>query len=402
MIRKAGVITFFASPVALFMLAHFSHHLINSLLQPLLPFIRDDFGMNYTQAAWIVSAFTFAYGISQLPAGWLADRIGSRFLLLIGTVGVAICGLLIGFSPTYSIMVVFLVLLGILGGGYHPAASPLVSASVEEKNRGRALGIHQIGGTGSFFLSPIIAVGVAGFFGGWRASFIILAVITVLFSTFFYIRLSRRLSSSQPEYSSNAANKTDSIPVSGSMKRLVAFIILGVTLQISIFSATSFIPLYAVDHFMESEAIGAALLSVAHFSGLWAGPLGGYISDRIGKVPVMLTVCLLAGPVIFLLSLVSMNITIWAVLLVLGALMYVGMPVTESYVITHSPEKHRSTILGIYYFASRGGPALIMPVFGSLLDYFSFGMAFTATGVAALVITLGCSLFLWGSREKQH
>ncbi|MFC1953661.1 MFS transporter, partial [Chloroflexota bacterium] len=174
MIRKAGVITFFASPVALFMLAHFSHHLINSLLQPLLPFIRDDFGMNYTQAAWIVSAFTFAYGISQLPAGWLADRIGSRFLLLIGTVGVAICGLLIGFSPTYSIMVVFLVLLGILGGGYHPAASPLVSASVEEKNRGRALGIHQIGGTGSFFLSPIIAVGVAGIFGGWRASFIIL------------------------------------------------------------------------------------------------------------------------------------------------------------------------------------------------------------------------------------
>ncbi|MDP7525779.1 MAG: MFS transporter, partial [Dehalococcoidales bacterium] len=58
------------------MLAHFSHHLIAALLQPLLPFIRDDFALDYTQAAWIVSAYTLAYGFSQLPGGWLADRIG--------------------------------------------------------------------------------------------------------------------------------------------------------------------------------------------------------------------------------------------------------------------------------------------------------------------------------------
>jgi len=397
-IRKAGIITFFFIFVALFMLAHFSHHLINALLQPLLPFIRDDFGMNYTQAGWIISAFTLAYGISQLPAGWLADRIGSRILLLTGTVGVAICGLLIGLSPTYSVMVVFLILLGILGGGYHPAASPLVSASVEEKNRGRALGIHQIGGTGSFFLSPIIAVGVAGVFGGWRTSFIILAILTIIFSAFFYIRLGRHLSAPHPEHSDTGV-QTESVPVSGSMKRLVAFIILGVTLQVSIFSATSFVPLYAVDQLGTSEGTGAALLSISHFSGLWAGPVGGYISDRIGKVPVMLTVCLLAGPVIFLLSLVTMNVTIWVVLLVLGSLMYVGMPVTESYVITHSPEKHRSTILGLYYFASRGGPGLVTPVLGRLIDNYSFGTAFSFVGVAALVVSLGCSLFIWGNRD---
>jgi len=301
-IKKTSILSFFASPVALFMLAHFSHHLINALLQPLLPFIRDDFGINYTQAGWIVSAFTLPYGISQLPAGWLADHIGSRTLLLIGTTGVAACGLLIGFSPNYSVMVVFLVLLGILGGGYHPAASPLVSASVEEKNRGRALGFHQIGGTGSFFLSPVIAVGVAGVFGGWRASFIILAIFTIIFSTFFYIRLGRRLSASRLEHSGTNI-QTGSVPESGSIKRLVAFIILGVTLQVSIFSATSFVPLYAVDQFGTGEGIGAALLSVSHFSGLWAGPVGGYISDRVGKIPVMLTVCFLAGPVIFLLAL---------------------------------------------------------------------------------------------------
>ena len=59
--------------VPLFMLAHFSHHLINALLQPLLPFIRDDFGLGYVQTGFIFSAFTLAYGVSQVPAGWLAD-----------------------------------------------------------------------------------------------------------------------------------------------------------------------------------------------------------------------------------------------------------------------------------------------------------------------------------------
>ena len=144
--RMSSFRSFSLGIVPLFMLAHFSHHLIAALLQPLSPFIRDDFNLDYTQVGWVVSAFTIAYGISQLPAGWLADRIGTRTLITIGISGVAVGGLLVGLSPTYTIMVVFLVLLGIMGGGYHPAASPIISASVEEKNRGRALGLHQIGG----------------------------------------------------------------------------------------------------------------------------------------------------------------------------------------------------------------------------------------------------------------
>jgi len=395
--------------VAFFTLAHFSHHLINALLQPLLPFIRDDFGMNYTQAGLIVSAFTLAYGISQLPAGWLADHIGSRILLFIGTVGVAICGFLIGLSPNYGVMAVLLVLLGILGGGYHPAASPLVSASVEEENRGRALGFHQIGGTASFFLSPIIAVRVAAIFGGWRASFIILAILTIVFSGFFFVKLGRHLSTSHLNSDGSDA-QSESIPKSGNIKQLVTFIILGVILQVSIFSATSFIPLYSVDQFGTNVWTGAILLSFVHFSGLFAGPLGGYLSDRIGKVQVMMVVCLLAGPAIFVLSLVSVNPAAniagllfsptGLLLLFLGTFQYVGMPVTESYVITHSPPQYKSTILGIYYFASRGGPGLITPVIGYLMDKYSFAMAFSATGAVALVITVICLLYIWGSRER--
>ena len=102
------------------MVAHFSHHVIAALLQPLLPFIRDDFALDYTQAGWVVSAYTLAYGFSQLPAGWMADRIGPRILITVGISGVGLAGLLVGLSPTYVMLIVFLVLMGMMGGDYLP------------------------------------------------------------------------------------------------------------------------------------------------------------------------------------------------------------------------------------------------------------------------------------------
>lgn len=382
----------------LFVLAHFSHHLIAALLQPLLPLIRDDFNLDYTQAGWVVSAFTLAYGISQLPAGWLADRIGARLLITIGISGVAVAGLLVGLSSSYTIMVVFLVVMGILGGGYHPAASPLVSASVGERNRGRALGLHQIGGTASFFLTPLIAVGLASLLGSWQGSFISLSILIIIFGLIFYVLLGRRRDTVQPEHKISD-HHPETASTANHLRRLIPFIIIGVALQVAIFSVISFIPLFAVDQFKASKEVGAALLSLAQFAGLWAGPLGGYLSDRIGRIPVMLTVALVAGPAIYLLNLVSLGWSVYLVLLVMGACQYVGMPVSEAYIISHSPERHRSTILGIYYFASRGGPGLLMPVIGYLIDWFGFGTSFTIVGAALLVVALGGSVFLWGNRD---
>lgn len=364
----------------------------------MLPLIRDDFNLDYTRAGWVVSAFTLAYGISQLPAGWLADRIGARLLIAIGISGVALCGILAGISPNYFVMAIFLVAMGILGGGYHPAASPLVSESVEAKNRGRALGLHQIGGTASFFLTPLIAVGIATLFGSWRGSFITLSLFTFVFGIILYVLLGRRRDGRQ-SINESPANHPETPTAASRISRLIPFIILGIVTQIVTFSTLSFIPLFAVDQFNTSEEVGGALLAIAQFAGLWAGPFGGYLSDRIGKVPVMLFVSLLAGPAVFLLSLVSLNWSVYLVLLILGMSQYAAMPITESYIITHSPERNRSTILGIYYFASRGGPGLLMPAMGWLSDHYSFATSFSLVGAAMLVIVIICSLLLWTNRD---
>jgi MFS family permease len=376
-----------------------------ALMTPLLPYIRDDFTLTYTQIGWLVLAYNLAYGLSQLPAGWMADRIGPRIVLTIGVAGVAVAGLLIGLSPTYVILALFFVLLGLAGGGYHPAAAPLVSASVDPEYRGGALGIHQIGGTSSFFLAPLIAAAIAGTLG-WRGTFLAIAIPTVIFGIIFYVLLGRLGYTKKAKPETPAAH-TEVTPVPRRLHRLVAFFILGITSLALIYSTISFIPLFIVDHLRLSEETAAASLAVAYFAGIFAGPLGGFLSDLLGRVPVILAVGLIAGPAIYLLNLVPLgwDITLYGlplelliILFAMGIAMHLGMPVVEAYVISHTSERKRSTVLGIYYLGSRGGPA-IAPVIGYLIDHYGFYTSFSVVGATMVAVTLICAIFLWGSRD---
>ena len=83
------------------MLAHFAHHLLTALPIPLLPFIRKEFNLDYTRSTFVVTMFSLSSGAGQLPSGWLADRIGPTILIMVGILGVAVAGALVGISQTY-------------------------------------------------------------------------------------------------------------------------------------------------------------------------------------------------------------------------------------------------------------------------------------------------------------
>jgi MFS family permease len=368
------------------------------LLIPLLPYIRDDLSLTYTQAGWLVSAYGLAYGISQLPAGWLADRIGPRIIVTIGVAGVGVAGLLIGFAPTYVMLALFLVLLGIAGGGYHPAAVPLVSASAEAKNRGRTLGLHQVGGSSGYFLAPLIVAGIASTFG-WRGTFLAVSVPTIVFGVVVYMLLSRL------GYGKNAEPKLDAshpetAPSPRRLRPLVTVIILGIAIMSLVMSTVSFIPLFIVDHFRGvSNEAAAAMISLVFLGGLWAAPLGGYLSDRLGRVPVILAAGFITGLAIYLQNVVPLGMAFSAVLIILGMAMHLGMPVFEAYIISHTSQRKRSTILGIYYLGTEGGLA-IAPLIGYIIDRYGFYTGFSVVGATMAVVTLVCAILLWGRQDK--
>lgn len=395
---KAKLKTFFSGLVPLFILAHFMHHIPGFLIQPLSPYIRDTFHLDYSQIAWLASAYTFAYGISNLPAGWLGGRFPPRLIITVGMVGVAVAGLIAGLAPNYLILVIAMLLMGILGGGYHPLASPIISDATSPEKRGQVLGLHQIGGTMANILVPLFAAALVGFFT-WRGLYILVAVPTIIYGIYLYLLLKRQNLGNVPPKTQK--DETTPIPVNKkvNLRRFIAFVTMGVAIDVFISTAMNFVPLLVVDKFHGAEWLGAALLPLGHIAGLGAGPLGGHLSDRIGKIPVMLTVGLISGPILYLLGLGTHWWLLPLVLLAMGICVYVAMPVTESYVISNVSPQNRSTVLGIYYFASRGGPAILLPIIGDLIDKLSFSTAFTALGIGLFAITLICTGLLWGTKD---
>ena len=378
-------------------MAHFVHHLLPALIVPLLPFIRNEFSLDYTRSAMVLSAFAWPYGISQIPAGWLADRINRRILMIIGICGVGVAGVLVGLSQTYIMLIVFLVLMGILGGGYHPSATPMVSALVESKKRGRILGIHEIGGGASFFVVPLIAAAIAAAWG-WRGSFIGLAIAPLIFGIIFYRVSGRRaaMSRTRPEIT---GHHKEAAPQPGYRRRLLVFMILSVVTGGLVASATSVLPLYMVDNFGASPQTAASLMAIYYSAGLWASPLGGHISDRLGRVPVIVVINVIAAAAIYLLNIASYGIGIFALIWIMGITTFVRLPVSESYIFSQTTERNRSTIYGIYYFSMTESGAVFAPVMGSLIDHFGFYNGFTVASVAIGVVVLACSPFLRDSRD---
>jgi DHA1 family multidrug resistance protein-like MFS transporter len=348
------------------------------------------------KSAVVTSAFSLSGGASQLPSGWLADRFGPTILITTGILGVAIGGALVGISHTYILLIIFLIFMGLMSGGYHPAATPLISASVPVNQRGRALGFHLIGGNSSFFLAPIVAGGIAGVWG-WRGPFLVLAVPTAILGILFYIYLTRRGGKTYI-HEVRRRQVEEKPPQPGYKRRLIAFLVMMVIGGGAAMSVNAFLTLYMVDELGASKQMAAMLLSIVFSSGLWAGPIGGYISDRIGSVKVIIATGLLSGLLIFALKEVTLGFSLYAILWVRGLNQAVRSPVTEVFIMSQTPAKYRSTIYGVYYSTMQYTGAIFAPIMGRFLDQYGFDVMWTFSAIAVTVVAVITSLFIWDAK----
>ena len=397
--------------ILLFALAHFMHHLLTAILIPLLPFIRDGFGLSYTQAGTIVSAFTLAYGFGQLPAGWIADRVGPRYLLAAGTSGVAITGVMLGLSGSYGGLIACLVLMGLLGGGYHPSASPLIAAAVPREKRGGAIGLHIVGGSLSHFVAPLAAVFLAGLLG-WRGVYLSTALPVFLFGLWLLLLMIRkdiRVHSSGSEGGANATtgqSATGSDSVAHSYRPLtdvIIFLVMTASVGSAIGASISFVPLYLVDSLGMSQEAAGILYSLFYLAGMGAAPLGGMLADSLGPVRVFLAAIAFAGPALMIMGFFPNWIFMAFIMLALGAIGFSRMACSEIFFVTSVPERNRSTVLGMYFFAGMEGNGIITPFLGAAIDTWGFKPTFLGTGaVLTTVLVTSATLFMLVRRKHKR
>jgi MFS family permease len=379
-----------------FVLAHFCNHMVGALVIPLLPFIALEFNLSATQTGLVISAFSITSGLAQLPGGFLADKIGPRNMLTISMLGIGLSGLFLGLSNNFILMLVFLVFLGIFGGGYHPSVPPLLAASVPPEIRGKAFGFHIIGGNAAFFIVPLLGAGIAAVWA-WRGAFISLAIPTIIFGIIFYILISKIIvknSRSQPEESHGNTSTRRWIGKTG---QLTLFIVLTALISSLSSSAASFLPFFTQERFAISAAAAAVYVAIINSSGLWASPIGGHLSDRIGAIPTVLISCLAAGPLIYLVTIAPYGVLFVIAILIWGSLISIRMPTVESYLMSTANPKNISTVLGISYAASQHGTGILAPLLGYLIDRYNYITAFQIVAALSVVVVLVFGSLLWRS-----
>ncbi len=105
---------------------------------------------------WIQSAWYFAYGLMQIPSGWMADRLGSRRALAIFSVAWSLATLLAGFATDFVTLLVMWSLMGAAQAGAFPCAAKALGRIFPETERARATGLLACGMTVGGAIAPIL------------------------------------------------------------------------------------------------------------------------------------------------------------------------------------------------------------------------------------------------------
>jgi len=140
-------------------------------------------------------------------------------------------------------------------------------------------------------------------------------------------------------------------------------------------------------------------LSIIFSSGLWAGPVGGWISDRIGSTRVIIVTGVLSGLVIFALKEVSLGWRLWIVLWIIGIIQAIRFPVTEVFIMSQSPARNRSTIYGIYYSTMQYTGAIFAPIMGGFIDRFGYTTMFNIAAWAVTLLAIATAIFIRDAKD---
>src|SRR5512140_3279350 len=135
--------------------AHFVADAYSNLYVPLLPVLISRLDLSLAAAGTMVMLYQIATSVSQVGFGPLADRWHPRMLLVAGPLlSVAVLSL-VGLAWSPASLAVCLVVGGLGGAAFHPAAAAVVSRLGGDR-RGLAMAVHITGGSIGYSLGPMV------------------------------------------------------------------------------------------------------------------------------------------------------------------------------------------------------------------------------------------------------
>ncbi|MFO1299915.1 MAG: MFS transporter [Burkholderiaceae bacterium] len=155
--------------IAVVGIAHSVSHFFQLILPPLFPWLKDAFGLSYSELGLLVTVFFVISGVGQSLAGFLVDRVGPLPVML-GAMGLfAISAAVLALAPGYAGLLLGAALAGIGNASFHPVDYSILNRKVSAPRLGHAYAVHGISGNLGWAIAPVFVVSIAGF-AGWRAA----------------------------------------------------------------------------------------------------------------------------------------------------------------------------------------------------------------------------------------
>ncbi|WP_433521334.1 MFS transporter [Nocardia pseudovaccinii] len=122
-----------------------------------IPSLTADLSVTSSQLLWIGDIYSFTLAGLLVTMGNLADRIGRRRLLLLGSVGFAAASAIAAFAGSAEVLIAARVLLGISGATIMPSTLSIIRNLFDvPAQRTRAIAIWSAGITGGAALGPLV------------------------------------------------------------------------------------------------------------------------------------------------------------------------------------------------------------------------------------------------------
>jgi MFS family permease len=288
------------------------------LYATLAPFFASLFFPPGNDTAALLSALaTYAAGFLIRPFGAvvfgrIGDRLGRKFAFLITIVLMGVATFTVGLLPTFEqigwlaplMLVILRLAQGFALGGEYGGAATYVAEHTPYPQRGLATSWIQTTATIGFFLSLLIIVLCRATIPedsfkewGWRIPFL-LSIILLVFSAYIRLRLSESpLFTYMREHGQISQTPLRESFVETSNRRKVLLALLGATAgQGVVWYTGQFYALFFLQITLKTDLdIAYQLMMIVLMISTPFFVLFGWLSDKIGRKPIILTGCLLAA-----------------------------------------------------------------------------------------------------------
>jgi len=258
----------------------------------LLPSMASSLKLSYSQIGFISTGNFIGYLIAVLICGRIANKIGSRRLIVIALAVIGASMALISQSQSFLAILILYFITGMGSGAANVPVMGLITAWFDRTIRGRAAGFVVIGSGFAIIISGKLIPEVNKAIGpeGWRTNWLILAILVTLIAVVGHVFLRNKPEERGLEPLGGEGKAMASVPQSpGSSQSIYTnrtlyllgsiYFLFGYTYVIY----ATFIVTALVKERGFSETIAGNFWSWVGLLSLFSGPVFGTLSDRIGR-----------------------------------------------------------------------------------------------------------------------